>query len=220
MYKALQKFSQLEYILILTFVFAVTLSSYFFSSMSNLAYAQLQGCGEIDVGSPGNNQQPPAQCQESGGGNQSVVELAKKHLAGSYIWAAPSPRVWSAWNPNTGHAPIHFDCSGFAGWVWYWATNGKVNLPGQTDAVWNYTKQLSGSAMTLTRVIGKEGIQPGDLVYFGSVATTHHVGIYEGSGGCGHSDCFLEWYSSGKPGRESYLEYDGDYVGYVHIVVH
>ncbi len=203
----------------LIFLLLGLVSFYISQSMSNLAFAQMQGCGEIDVGSPGNNQQAPAQCQDNGGGNQSVVELAKKHLAGSYIWAAPSPRVWADWNPNTGHAPTHFDCSGFAGWVWYWATGGKVNLPGQTDAVWNYTKQLTTAHVKLTRTLGKSGIQPGDLVYFGSVATTHHVGIYEGTGGCGHPDCFLEWYSSGYPGRESYLGNDGDFVGYVHIVV-
>ena len=38
--------------------------------LSTVVHAQLQGCGEIDVGNPGNNQQPPAQCQS---GDGSVV---------------------------------------------------------------------------------------------------------------------------------------------------
>ncbi len=181
-------------------------------------------CAITLVGNPGADQGLPAGCtgDTAGGGNQSVVELARKHLQGSYIWAAPQPRVWADWNPNKNNAPTHFDCSGFAGWVWYWATNGKVNLPGQTDAIWLNTAGLSNSSVTLTRSIGtKANIQPGDLVFFGSVATTEHMGIYEGQGACGANDCFLEWYTSGQPGRENSLAKEGSwYVGFVHIVVH
>ena len=209
------------FILLPLFVFTLFLSL----SDASPVYADLSGCAQVPVGNPSKDQPVPAGCE---GGAGSVVALARQHLAGSYIWAAPSPRVWADWDPNptsqypNGNAPTHFDCSGFAGWVWYWATDGKVNLPGQTDAVWNHTADLSSSTMTLTRVVGTtNGIQPGDLVFFGTVASTEHVGIYEGQGACGKSDCFLQWYKTGYPGNSASLASVGSwYVGYVHIVVH
>jgi cell wall-associated NlpC family hydrolase len=189
------------------------------SQAGTAIYTAHSNCVITKVGNPPANQTLPAGCA---GGNQDVVALARKHLAGSYIWAWPQPRVWADWNPNKGNAPTHFDCSGFAGWVWYWATNGKVNLPGQTDAVWLNTDGLSNSSVTLTKHVGtKAGLQPGDLVFFGNASSTEHVGIYEGQGACGKSDCFLEWYTSGSPGRSNSLANEGTwYVGYVHIVVH
>jgi cell wall-associated NlpC family hydrolase len=188
------------------------------SQAGTAIYTAQSNCVITKVGNPPANQPLPAGC----GGNLSVVQLARQHLAGSYIWAAPQPRVWADWDPNKGNAPTHFDCSGFAGWVWYWATNGKVNLPGQTNAVWLNTDGLSNSSVTLTKQVGtKAGLQPGDLVFFGNAASTEHVGIYEGQGACGTNDCFLQWYKTGYPGNSASLASVGNwYVGYVHIVVH
>jgi hypothetical protein len=217
----MNKHTQLYSFLIITVLFFLIVP-FFLLSHAQEASVSATGCFILNQANIPNGTPLPAGCDNGGGGATSVVALARKHLAGSYIWAAPQPRIWADWNPNTGNAPTHFDCSGFAGWVWYWATNGKVNLPGQTDAVWLNTAGLSTSSVTLTKhVETKSGLQPGDLVYFGSVASTEHVGIYEGQGACGKTDCFLQWYSSGLPGNSASLASVGNwYVGYVHIVVH
>lgn len=148
----------------------------------------------------------------------TVVQLAKAHLTtGTYIMGAP-PRNWASEDPNS-NAPTNFDCSGFAGWAWYWGTGGKVNMHGQTSADWS---DSSGKYQKFT-ADQKSQLQPGDLVYFagagGTMTDPGHVGIYEGSGGCGASDCFLEYYSTGKPGKEDSLAARTDFVGLMRPVV-
>ncbi|MGI8420166.1 MAG: C40 family peptidase [Candidatus Levyibacteriota bacterium] len=176
---------------------------------STAALAVTSNCIVTKIGTaPGDPQMPPA-CN-SGGGAQGVVALAKAHLNGIYVWGAPA-RNWASEDPNAGKTPTTFDCSGFAGWAWYWGTNGKVNLPGQTDAVWTEVGGLWQRHVSTN----KDELQPGDLLYFGSVVTTHHVGIYEGAGTCGTAHCFLEYYQNNLPGRENALEKEPDYVGYV-----
>jgi len=176
-------------------------------------------CVITNIGNPGNTALP-ANCGTSAVG-QSVVALGRQYLAGSYVWAAPS-RNWAA-NPPTQTSPRHFDCSGFSGWVWYWATNGKFSMGGQTDYDWH---DNSGKYV---RYYAKDRaqLQPGDLVYFGykgcheyaNGECMHHVGIYEGSGACGKNDCFLEWYSSGLPGRSNSLSRESDFFGFLHPVL-
>src|ERR1700722_15181950 len=99
---------------VVIFLFAVP---YFLYTYAQEASESATGCFILNQDNLPSGTPLPAGC-DNGGGATSVVALARKHLAGSYIWAAPQPRVWADWNPNTGHAPTHFDCSGFAGWVW------------------------------------------------------------------------------------------------------
>lgn len=191
------------------------------------------GAGETTNGSNcvitkvGNPQTPkptlPPECQANAGEGGSlvgtalqmaVIKLAREHLNGTYVWGSPS-RDWKSSDPSKGKAPQHFDCSGFAGWVWYWASGGKVNMAGQTDADWLSNSNKYQKVVTKD----KSKLQPGDLVYFGSASSTHHVGIYEGTGNCGANDCFLEYYHSGAPGRENSLSKEPDFVGFLRPVI-
>ena len=206
--------NRLPFILLasLPFLFIIFLVDSFYSTK---ALAVTSNCVVTKIGAPQGDPQLPAACTSGGGPVvQSVLALAKAHLTtGTYVWGAP-PRNWPSEDPN-GNAPTHFDCSGFAGWVWYWGSGGKINLPGQTNAVWNgsgpWTKSLAGPFKDMST------LQPGDLVYFGSEASVHHVGIYEGKGGCGTDHCFFEYYTDGLPGRENRLEKEPDWVGSVRI---
>src|SRR5437868_6217285 len=44
-------------------LFSLFVVVFLFSSIFNKAHAQLNGCGEIDMGNPDANQPPPPQCQ-------------------------------------------------------------------------------------------------------------------------------------------------------------
>jgi cell wall-associated NlpC family hydrolase len=204
---------------LLPIFFFLVLFSFFIALMPQISYAKIATvCKTTKVGSPQGTEPPqPAECQSANlvgtALQQAVIKLAKEHLNGTYVWATPD-RNWASHNPN-GNAPTTFDCSGFAGWVWYWASGGKVHMAGQTDGDW-----LSGGSKYIKFVTtDKSKLQPGDLVYFGSVSTTHHVGIYEGTGACGANDCFLEYYDTGLPGRENSLSKEPDYVGFLRPVV-
>jgi cell wall-associated NlpC family hydrolase len=155
---------------------------------------QASGCAMIKVGNPPANEQLPPGC--AGGGNQKVVELARAQIGkGFYISGQPS-RNWATEDPNAGKTPEHFDCSGLAGWAWYWGSGGTVNMLGQTASDWG-----SGN---FNQHSPNEPLQPGDLIYWDvAPGNIHHTGIYEGTGGCGANDCFIEAYSDGKPVREN-----------------
>lgn len=195
------------------FVFFAFLGVALFLSIPNIqsVFAQnsaTSNCVLTDVGNPDPKQPLPPGC--AGGGTASVVELAKAHLNGTYVWGAPPQRGSQTRtdDPNAGAAPTQFDCSGFAYWAWYWGTGGKVKLTGNTSAVWDGSGPWQKFATT-----DMSQLQPADLVYFGS--PVHHVGIYEGAGACGSAHCFLEYYTTGLPGRENQLEKEPDYVGFV-----
>ncbi|GDY29712.1 C40 family peptidase [Gandjariella thermophila] len=74
------------------------------------------------------------------------------------------PYVWGGSSPSTG-----FDCSGLTQWAWKQAG---VDLPRSASSQYGEGSPVS------------EGdIQPGDLVFFGSSASSiHHVGIAVGGG--------------------------------------
>ena len=192
--------------------FLLVLEFIIIPSFSSPADAQFVGCWVTKIGNPsGPSPTLSPECASQAG--QAVVNLGRQHLAGSYIWYTPAPRDWAAFPPS--NAPTHFDCSGFAGWVWYWATNGRVYMHGQTDGDWfdksgKYIKYLAKDQAQL---------QPGDLVYFGTLSSVHHVGIFEGPGACGKTNCFLEWYTTGEPGRSNSLSNEPDFVGFLRPVL-
>ena len=75
------------------------------------------------------------------------------------------PYVWGADGPNS------YDCSGLT--MWAYAQVG-INLPHYTGSQWN-----AGAH------VGRDDLQPGDLVFFYS--DLHHVGLYIGDGQMVHA---------------------------------
>lgn len=153
---------------------------------------------------------------------QKVIQLGQAHLkTGTYVWGAP-PRNWASENPATGNAPTSFDCSGFAGWAWYWGSGGTISMQGQTNTDWDNF----GNNPHYERVVTNDetSFQPGDLIYFnfGSPTPPDHVGIYIGHDtskySCGTDDCFMQYYQTGLPGNEVSLKPELQYVmGYIRI---
>jgi len=90
------------------------------------------------------------------GTSNQVISYAEKFLGVPYVYG--------------GAAPSGFDCSGFVQYVY--AHNGayQIQLPRTT-----YTQIKVGTP------IAKSNLQPGDLVFFGSISSPYHEGIYIGS---------------------------------------
>ncbi len=219
------------------FLFSVIyLLIFLFCPITLLAHAQLQGCGQIDIGNPGANQQIPPQCQTSGGGNTDVVALLKTQIGKPYGWGTPVRNWPSLPHPNPpakAPAPPSFDCSGLTGWAWYWGSNKKVTLGGDTYSQWGdksskYQRHIVQGDANL-----KSGaLQNGDLLYWGSISGgPHHVGIYvdeahtkqsgepDSVSSCSKGDCFID-----APNTGSFVRWDrirgfgNDFIGYIHVV--
>ncbi len=95
-------------------------------------------------------------------GIQELVELSKRFLGLPYTWG--------------GTSSFGFDCSGFTQML---CRRGGVGIPrdAQPQAHWD----------GMTKV-GKENLQPGDLLYFGSsLQKITHTGFYIGNGEFIHS---------------------------------
>jgi cell wall-associated NlpC family hydrolase len=89
-----------------------------------------------------------------GSGHSSVVAIAQRYLGVPYVWG--------------GASPSGFDCSGLT--MYCYAQIGISLSHGATD------QQRASHPVSLS------ALQPGDLVFFGSAAYSHHVGIYVGGG--------------------------------------
>jgi hypothetical protein len=87
------------------------------------------------------------------------------------------------------------------GWAYYWATNGKINMHGQTSA------DFGGNDPGLQKFSPDQRaqLQPGDILYW-SADHIHHTALYEGAGGCGGPHCFYEAQQTGVPLLESNLD--------------
>lgn len=85
---------------------------------------------------------------------EAIVAEAKKHLGKPYVWGAEGPNS--------------FDCSGLVQYVY---GQCGISLSRTTYTQVNEGKQVNTNTLEL-----------GDLVFFGSVAAPHHVGIYIGNG--------------------------------------
>ena len=107
----------------------------------------------------------------------AVLAEAEKHLGKPYVWGAKGP--------NT------FDCSGFVQYVF---RQVGISAPAPT-----YTQE------TLGTYVAKGQEQPGDLVFFGQVGNTHHVGIYVGGG------MYIHAPQTGDVVKYSYLSGSRDY---------
>ncbi|WP_201330742.1 C40 family peptidase, partial [Lactobacillus nasalidis] len=87
----------------------------------------------------------------------AVVALAKAQVGKAYVWGATGPNS--------------FDCSGLVQWVYKTAI-------GQTVSRTTYTQVKEGVAVAVSTA----SLQPGDLLFWGSVSAPYHVAIYVGNG--------------------------------------
>ncbi len=99
----------------------------------------------------------------------AVLELAKQQLGDPYVYGATGPNA--------------FDCSGFTSFVF--KNNG-----------YSMARLCSGQ-MAQGIIVSKDGLQVGDLIFFGpSVNGVNHVGIYAGDGQVIHAGgkgiCYAE----------------------------
>lgn len=112
----------------------------------------------------------------SGYGN-AAVSIASKYLGVPYVWG--------------GTSPSGFDCSGL---VQYTYRQLGVSLPRTT-----YEQVNRGTP------VSRSQLQPGDLVFFGSASSPHHVGIYVGNG------CYIHAPRTGDVVKISSLSGRSDY---------
>jgi cell wall-associated NlpC family hydrolase len=103
------------------------------------------------------------------------------------------PYVWGGDGPANGDAG--FDCSGLT--TFSYGTAG-VLLPRTAATQYNAGPHVPTGAP----------LQPGDLVFYGTTARVHHVGMYLGDGRMVNAPTF------GKPVQVAYYRYHGDdYLG-------
>ncbi|MFE6788209.1 NlpC/P60 family protein [Streptomyces sp. NPDC057680] len=116
------------------------------------------------------------------GGGQTVsttqsgtaVQAAKQMLGKPYSWgggnaSGPSTGICCSPNGRSGQSIVGFDCSGLV--VYAYAKAG-ISLP-----------RTAAQQYAATEPVRPGDLRPGDLVFYGSSASTiHHVGIYIGGG--------------------------------------
>lgn len=88
-----------------------------------------------------------------GAGGPGAIRAGMTKIGSSYVWAAEGPDV--------------FDCSGFVRWSYLQVG---ISLPHYSGAMYNSTVR-----------IGRDQLQPGDLVFWGPAGSAH-VAIYIGGG--------------------------------------
>lgn len=209
-------------ILFSCFIFLISLI-FFFSVIPLSTYAQVtqSNCVITAIGNPPKYPTLPPGCQKESAVVQKVIALAKAHLKkGTYIMGAPS-RDWASEDPNKNNAPTHFDCSGFVGWAWYWGSDGKVSMLGQTTSDWARSTPLYKKVVTTD----ESQLQPGDLIYINNglaEAQPGHVGLFVGRDSCGANDCYMQYYQTGLAGNELSLKWAqahgwGKMMGFIRI---
>lgn len=99
----------------------------------------------------------------------AILELAKEQLGDPYVYGATGPNA--------------FDCSGFTSFLY--KNNGYA------------MERLCSGQMAQGVIVSREGLQVGDLIFFGpSVSGVNHMGIYAGDGQVIHAGskgiCYAE----------------------------
>lgn len=180
------------------------------ATASQSSSTAVSNCVVTKIGTPIGEPVLPPECA-AGPIAQKAVELARAQIGKPYVWGAPPGRNWNRLEPNTPNEPPSYDCSGLTGWAWYWASNGKISMDGQTNEDWKDAKGRGNTryqkfiVSDLTK-LKPPFIQPGDLIYWGTTSNTHHTAIF--SGACKESsgnDCFIEAQKTGVPIKESHL---------------
>ena len=111
---------------------------------------------------------------------QAILDTAANYLGVPYVWG--------------GTTPAGFDCSGFVQYVF--KQNG-ISLTRTTYTQWDNDGYY----------VSRSDLQPGDLVYFGSSSSPHHVGIYVGN------DTYIHAPRTGKTIEYSPLSSRRDFCG-------
>lgn len=107
---------------------------------------------------------------DGAGGTGPMPASDSEVVRAALAWAQTGlgkPYVFGARRLQGDH-PADFDCSSFTQWAYYQATQGKVNIGGDTTAQLSKLKQHEVPA-------GEE--KPGDLVFYGPKNAPTHVGI-------------------------------------------
>jgi cell wall-associated NlpC family hydrolase len=112
---------------------------------------------------------------------QVAIRTAMAQLGLPYVWGGDGPT----------HGEAGFDCSGLT--TFSYAAAG-VSLPRTA-----HTQYYAGP-----HVPQGAALQPGDLVFYGTPATVHHVGMYLGDGKMVNAPTF------GKPVRTAFYRWTGD----------
>lgn len=100
-------------------------------------------------------------------------------------------------HPCPASSTVGVDCSGFSRWVYSLAYGSDVLGSGNTDSQLARMHKVSASAA-----------QPGDLVFFGTLSDTHHVGIYIGN------NQMINAYATGTYIQTNTVSGQSDLVGY------
>ncbi|MSO94783.1 MAG: hypothetical protein EXQ81_03190 [Thermoleophilia bacterium] len=132
---------------------------------------------------------------ETGDWQRAVLTRALRFVGYPYVWAGTSERtqqLWSATAPGgTVTLPGGFDCSGFV-----WRVYKTKPYPGAlllSDMLKGRTTYAMSAEVKQPARIGIDGLQPGDVIFFGSkgprssAAEVGHTGIFIGNGWFAHS---------------------------------
>lgn len=99
-------------------------------------------------------------------GNLDLLTIARSQLGSPYVWAASNPQG------DEGGAGTAFDCSGYTLWV---LSRFGIKTP-----------HMASEQQKQFQTVGKDALQPGDLVFFNygrkGPGIADHVGIYVGHG--------------------------------------
>ncbi|WP_051624218.1 C40 family peptidase [Clostridium akagii] len=121
------------------------------------------------------------------GTSNQIVAYAEKFLGVPYVYG--------------GATPAGFDCSGLIQYVYAHNGSYEIQLPRTT-----YSQINVGTS------VAKSNLQPGDLVFFGSLSSPYHAGIYIGS------NQFIEAPHTGANVRTATLSTRTDYCGARRII--
>ena len=122
---------------------------------------------------------------------RTVLARALRFVGSPYVWAGSSERPQPLFGKQM---PGGFDCSGF---VWrVYKLEPFTGAPALAQVLGGRTSyEMSGEVLRSAR-IGRELLQPGDLVFFGArgprsrPSEVGHMGIYVGNGWIVHSSRF------------------------------
>ncbi|MCZ9635040.1 peptidoglycan DD-metalloendopeptidase family protein [Rhodococcus sp. BH5] len=145
------------------------------ASMSPEQLEQLSASGALTVAAGGgglcatdpSNPDAPAYAP-NGPFGQNVIAAASRWLGTTYVWGG---------GDTSGPTGGGFDCSGLTMYAVFVASEGKISLPHYTGDPGN-PGQLDDPR---GQEIAFDHKQPGDLIFFGSGRSTHHVAIFYGT---------------------------------------